>query len=306
MTDLSFRATQQSSPSPETSEAGSGSGSPPRRRRLRRGGVSVGEGLAALYLLAALTAALAPDLLAPVDPLAIAPAQAFSPPSLSDPAVTLLGTDESGRSIFSRIVHGAGTSLLIGASATAIGLGLGAALGVLAGLAGRVVDFAVGRLLEVLFALPGLLLALFLIVIVGPGVVTTTLAVGLSTAPGYARIIRGQVRGIRDSAYMEAATVLGVGRPRAILRHVLPNTAGPLLALGTLGLGQAIVWASALSYLGLGAVPPSPEWGAMLAAGRIYLGTAWWMSVVPGLAIVLTAMSATALGRGVQRRVRAR
>lgn len=305
MTDLSFRAAEQQAPVVDEQRAddrasGRGAGS---RRRFR---IGAGEALAGAYLIAAVVAAVAPGLLSPVDPLAISPSQAFSPPSLADPAVTLLGTDESGRSILSRIIHGAGPSLLIGASATAIGLLLGAALGLFAGLSGRVVDFAVNRLLEVLFALPGLLLALLLIVIVGPGVVTTTLAVGLSTAPGYARIIRGQVLAIRRSGYIEAATVLGVSPVRRLIRHMLPNTAGPLLALGTLGLGQAIVWASALSYLGLGAVPPSPEWGAMLAAGRIYLTTAWWMSVMPGLAIVLTAMSATALGRGVQRRVRAR
>lgn len=305
MTDLSFRAAEQQAPVVDGRSAdASGTGSAPSARRRFR--IGMGEALAGVFLFTAVAAAIAPGLLSPVDPLTISPSQAFSPPSFSDPAVTLLGTDESGRSILSRLIHGAGPSLLIGASATAIGLLLGAALGLIAGLSGRVVDFAVNRLLEVLFALPGLLLALFLIVIVGPGVVTTTLAVGLSTAPGYARIIRGQVLAIRRSGYMEAATVLGVSPVRRLVRHVLPNTAGPLLALGTLGLGQAIVWASALSYLGLGAVPPSPEWGAMLAAGRIYLTTAWWMSVMPGLAIVLTAMSATALGRGVQRRVRAR
>lgn len=305
MTDLSFRAAEQQVPTVDVPREADDSG-PRRRRRGANRRIGAGEAVAGLYLAVVAVAALAPGLLTPIDPLAISPAQAFSPPSLDDPAVTLLGTDESGRSILSRLVHGAGPSLLIGASATAIGLLLGGLLGIVAGLGGRVVDFAVNRLLEVLFALPGLLLALFLIVIVGPGVVTTTLAVGLSTAPGYARIIRGQVRSIRSSSYIEAATVLGMSPLRRLTRHVLPNTAGPLLALGTLGLGQAIVWASALSYLGLGAVPPSPEWGAMLAAGRIYLTTAWWMSVVPGLAIVLTAMSATALGRGVQRRVRTR
>ncbi|MFD1713974.1 ABC transporter permease [Amnibacterium flavum] len=261
-----------------------------------------GEILAALFLLFVLVAAIAPALLSPTDPLAIDPGDAFSPPSLAQ----IFGTDESGRNIYSRVVHGAASSLVIGVSATVIGLGLGVLLGVVAGLGGRVVDFGVNRLLEVLFALPGLLLALFLIVVIGPGVVTTTLAVGISTAPGYARIIRAQLIAVRSSAYVEAATVQGRGRWWILRRHLLPNTLAPLLALGTLGVGQAIVWASALSFLGLGAVPPSPEWGAMLAAGRTYLSSAWWMSVFPGLFIVLTAVCATVLGRGVQRRTRQR
>jgi peptide/nickel transport system permease protein len=264
--------------------------------------IGVAEGLSAAFLAFLLLAALAPDLISPLDPLGIDPANAFEPPSFGQ----VLGTDESGRSIFSRVVHGAGTSLLIGVAASTIGLGLGTILGVLAGSGGRIVDFGVSRFLEVLFALPGLLLALFLIVIVGPGALTTTLAVGLSTAPGYARIIRSQLITVRGSAYVEAATVLGLGRMRILARHVLPNTLAPLFALGTLGVGQAIVWASALSYLGLGAVPPSPEWGAMLAAGRTYLSTAWWMSVFPGLFIVLTAICATVLGRAAGNRTRRR
>lgn len=273
-----------------------------RRARARRGQLGVGEILAAAFLAFVALAAVAPGLISPTDPLAIDPASAFDPPSLGQ----LFGTDESGRSIFARIVHGAGSSLLIGVSATVIGLGLGTVLGVLAGIGGRAVDFGVNRLLEVMFALPGLLLALFLIVIVGPGVVTTTLAVGISTAPGYARIIRSQLIAVRSSPYVEAATVQGRGRWWILRRHLLPNTLAPLLALGTLGVGQAIVWASALSFLGLGAVPPSPEWGAMLAAGRTYLSTAWWMSVFPGAFIVLTAVAATALGRAAQQRTRQR
>lgn len=273
-----------------------------RRTTQRRNRLAVSELLALIFLLFVALSAIAPGLLAPIGPLEIDPPHAFDAPSLGQ----LFGTDESGRSIYSRVVHGAGSSLLIGAAATAIGVGLGAVLGLVAGLAGRLVDFAVNRLIEILFALPGLLLALLLIVILGPGVEATTLAVGVSTAPGYARIIRGSVLGVRGSPYVEAAVVLGKSPVELLRRHILPNALAPLFALATLGIGQAIVWASALSYLGLGAVPPSPEWGAMLAAGRTYLATAWWMSVFPGLFIVLTAVSATVLGRGFQRRVRER
>ncbi|WP_230673155.1 ABC transporter permease [Rathayibacter sp. Leaf248] len=262
----------------------------PERRRGRR--LRLGEIVALAFVLLLLLAALAPGLLAPSDPLAIAPTEAFSPPS----AEHLLGTDESGRDVLSRIIAGAGASLLIGVSATAIGLAVGAVLGVVAAFGGRVVDGVIGRVLEVLFAFPALLLALLVIVVTGPGVVPATVAVGLSTAPGYARILRTQLLGIRDSGYVEAARVLGHGPIRILFRHVLPNTFAPLAVLATLGVGQAIVWASALSYLGLGAEPPAPEWGAMLSAGRTYLASAWWLTVFPGLVIVLTTIATTVLG----------
>lgn len=252
-------------------------------------------GAVALFLLAA---ALFPSLLAPYPPLAINPADAFQSPTLEH----WFGTDESGRDIYSRVIFGARESLLIGAAATAIGVGLALVLGALAGLGGRLLDFGVGRLLEVLFALPGLLLALVFIAIAGPGVVTTTVAVGLSTAPGYARIIRGQIIQVRSSAMVEAAVVLGRTRGQVLRRHLLPNALAPVFVIGTLGLGQAVVWASSLSFLGLGEPPPAGEWGAMLAAGRTYLTTAWWMTFFPGLFIVLTAAASTVLGRGLQRR----
>ncbi|PPH35441.1 peptide ABC transporter permease [Rathayibacter sp. AY1E3] len=263
-------------------------------RPLRRGAsrLRAGEVLAAVFVVLLLLAAVAPGLLTPSDPLSVAPRDAFTPPG----AAHLLGTDESGRDVLSRLIAGAGASLLIGASATAIGLVLGAVLGVVAAFGGRVVDGVIGRVLEVLFAFPALLLALLVIVVTGPGVVPATIAVGLSTAPGYARILRTQLLGIRDSGYVEAARVLGHGPVRILVRHVLPNTFGPLAVLATLGVGQAIVWASALSYLGLGAEPPAPEWGAMLSAGRTYLASAWWLTVFPGLAIVLTTIATTVLG----------
>ncbi|MWB97790.1 ABC transporter permease [Agromyces seonyuensis] len=254
--------------------------------------------LAAVFAVLLAVAAVAPGILAPGSPTAIDPAQAFAPPSTEH----VFGTDESGRDVYTRIVHGAGPSLLIGVAATAIGLGLGTLLGLLAGLGGRVADYAVGRTVEVLFALPGLLLALLVIVLVGPGPVPATIAVGLSSAPGYARLVRGQVIGIRATGYVEAARVLGHGRTRILARTIVPNTARQLLVLATLGIGQAIVWASTLSFLGLGTEPPAPEWGAMLNAGRTYLQVAWWMTVFPGLAIVGTILAATVLGRALERR----
>lgn len=271
-----------------------------RGRRHRSSGFGAPEVLAAVVVLFLLGCALAPQLFATQSPTTVDPRSAFSPPSL----VHWFGTDESGRDVWSRVVHGAGTSLLIGVAATAIGLVLGAVLATVAAVGGRVADFAVGRVLEVLFAFPGLLLALLVIVIAGPGPVTATIAVGLSTAPGYARLIRGQLFQVRSSDFVEAARVLGHGPARILVRHILPNAVAPLFVLATLGVGQAVVWASALSYLGLGAQPPAPEWGAMLAAARTYLATAWWLTAFPGLMIVATALSTTVLGRGLQRRSR--
>ncbi|HEY0260809.1 MAG TPA: ABC transporter permease [Lacisediminihabitans sp.] len=255
---------------------------------------------AILVLVFLVLAAVAPGLLAPGDPLAIHPRQSFLAPSLGH----LFGTDESGRDIYTRIVHGAGASLLIGLSATAIGVGLAIVFGLLAGLGPRWLDFGTTRFLEVLFAFPGLLFALLFIVVYGPGVVTSTIAVGLATAPGYARIIRSQVLVVRGSPYLEAATVLGRGPVARVARHLLPNVAGSLFVLVTLGIGQSIVWASSLSYLGLGAVPPAAEWGAMLSAGRTYITSFWWMTFFPGLFIVLSAVTTTVLGRALQQRVR--
>ncbi|GAB3620101.1 ABC transporter permease [Glutamicibacter endophyticus] len=258
--------------------------------------------LAAWLLLAVLAlCALAPGLLAPGDPLAIDPAAAFTPPNLTH----LAGTDESGRDVLTRIVHGARPSLVIGLAATGLGMGLALILGTAAALAPRWLDGMLLRLLDALYAIPSLLMALLIIALTGPGVGPAIIAVGLSTAPGYARIVRTQIRTLKDSAMIEAATVLGRTGIQRTVHHLLPNALRPLLALVTLGIGQAVIWASALSFLGLGTAPPAPEWGAMLAAGRTYLHLAWWMSLFPGLAIVLVAAGATAIGRALGGKVRA-
>lgn len=266
-----------------------------RRRRL---GPAILIPAAAVAVLA--VAAVTPGLLAPGDPLAMEPANAFASPSPEH----LFGTDESGRDVFTRVIHGARDSLSIGVLATVIGVGLGLVLGAIAGWGSKAVDFGVNRVLEVLFAFPNLLLALLVITILGPGVVTTTLAVGLSTAPGYARMIRSQVRTVKNSGYVEASIVQGRSRWFIIRRHVLPNVTAPLFVLATLGVGQAIVWASSLSFLGLGATPPAPEWGAMLSAGRGYMSIAWWITLFPGLFIVLSAAATTVLGHSLQQKLK--
>jgi peptide/nickel transport system permease protein len=266
-------------------------------RTVRPTAVEIGS---TLFLLLLLIAAVFPFLLAPGDPLAINPSDAFQPPSLSHPA----GTDESGRDLLTRIIHGAAPSLLIGVLATVIGVGLGVILGVVGGLGPKWVDVSTTRFVEVLFAFPGLLLALLFIAIAGPGPITSTVAVGLATAPGYARLVRTQVLSVRRSGYVEAAVTLGRGWWVRLRRHILPNVGATLFVLVTLGIGQSIVWASSLSYLGLGVAPPAAEWGAMLGAGRTYIASFWWMTFFPGLAIVLSAAATTLLGRSLQNRVR--
>lgn len=270
----------------------------PRRARRRapltdRLGLCAAGAVVALVLLAALV----PDLLAPHDPLEISLSESFAPPS----AEHVFGTDQSGRDVYSRVVHGARQSLVIGVGATAIGLVGALGLGLLGGLGGRLADGAVTRVIEILYAFPGILLALILIAVYGNSAVTQMVAVGLATMPGYARMVRGQVLVVRASSYVEAARALGHSPARVLRRTILPNAFRPLTVLVTLGIGQAIVWAAALGFLGMGVQPPTAEWGAMLNAGRTYIQQAWWMDFFPGITIVLFTLSLTVLGRHLQR-----
>lgn len=255
--------------------------------------------LAALYLTVIAIASIAPSLLTSGDPLEVNLDTSLQAPSLEFP----FGTDQSGRSVYTRVIYGARESVLIGIGATAVGLGLAALLGVAAGLGGKLVDGGINRLLEVLFSFPGLLLALFLVAIFGSGVSTQIIAVGIASAPGYARMIRGRVLQVKGADYVIASRALGHPPRRTLLRTILPNAFRPLVVLATLGVGQSIVWASALSFLGLGVAPPAPEWGAMLDAGRDYIQTAWWLTVFPGAAIVAFTLAATCLGRYLQQRI---
>lgn len=269
-----------------------------RSRRLRLGLVLP---LAVLALV--LVALVAPSLLtAGADPLKVDVAQTLAAPSAAHP----FGTDQNGRDILARVVYGARPSLTIGVAATALGLLIAIVLGLLAGLGGRLVDSAVGRLLEVLFAFPALLLALLLIAMFGAGATTLVIAVGVGNAPGYARMVRGQVRSVRGRPYVEAAYVLGHPFHRIVTRTILPNALRPLVVLATLGVGQSIVWATSLSFLGLGAPPPSAEWGSMLAAGRDFISTSWWVEFFPGAAIVVVALAVTTVGRRLQQSMEGR
>jgi peptide/nickel transport system permease protein len=272
------------------------------QRRGRRRTPRPGLVLAWLMVAFLLVAVAFPGLIAKDAPLAVDPAKTLLGPSLDH----LFGTDQSGRDVFSRVVYGARESLSIGVAATAVGLAIAIVLGFAAGLGGRWADVVVSRFLEVLFAFPSLLLALLFVAMFGAGVGSLIIAVGIGSAPGYARMIRGQVIAVRNAPYIEAARVLGHSPLKIMARNIFPNAMRPLLVLGTLGIGQSIVWASALSFLGLGAAPPAPEWGAMLAAGRDFISSAWWLEFFPGAVIVATALAATAIGRHLQRRLEGR
>lgn len=267
----------------------------PRWLRKARPGVTLAGLLVAFLALAAIV----PSLLTGQDPYAVNLADTLRAPSFAH----VFGTDQSGRDLYARVIYGARESLLIGLGATALSMAVAIVLGVAAGLGNRWVDGAISRGVEVMFAFPVLLLALLFVAVFGPSATTEIVAVGLGTAPGYARMIRGQVLAVRGSGYVEAARALGHPYGAIVRRHIFPNAMRPLVVMVTLGVGQSIVWASGIAFLGLGVPPPSPEWGALLNAGRTYVTEAWWLEVMPGLVIVLFSLSLTTLGRHVQQRL---
>jgi peptide/nickel transport system permease protein len=272
----------------------------PNTSRWRFGRVSVLLA-AAVFALVAL-AALWPELLATSAPNDVDPVNALAAPS----AQHWFGTDQLGRDVYSRAVHGAGPSLVIGFGAVALALVVGALLGVFAASAGKAADEFVMRVTDIFLAFPGILLALVVVAVLGPGTANATLAIACSMAPGFVRLARGQALVIRESDYVRAAVVLGQGRTRIALRHVLPNALPPLLVFATINVATGVLVGSSLSFLGLGPRPPTAEWGAMLAESRDYLQVAWAMAVFPGVMLTVTVSAVTVLGRSLQRRFEGR
>ncbi|WTW99065.1 ABC transporter permease [Streptomycetaceae bacterium NBC_01309] len=258
-----------------------------RTRRTRPGVI-----LVAIALVILATAALFPGLFTDTSPTATDPVNALEGPS----GAHWFGTDQLGRDTYTRVVFGARTSLLIGLGATAFAVAGGMVLGLAAALGGRVADNVLMRVADILLALPELLLALLIVTVLGTGTTNVMIAVALAAAPGYARLVRAEALVVRRSGYVEAAAVLGLPYRVVVARHVLPNAIGPLLVMGTIGFGTALINASGLSFLGLGAQPPSPEWGAMLSEGRNFLDTAWWIGVFPGAAVTVTVIAVNIAG----------
>ncbi len=261
--------------------------------RLLRNRAAVAGGV--VFLLLVLVALAAP-LLAPYDPVKLNPVDSLLPPG--QPYV--FGTDSFGRDVLSRVIFGAQTSLVMGLVAVAISVTSGSVLGLIAGYYRGTVDILVMRLADVMLAFPGILLALVVIAVLGPNLVSAMIAVGISAMPVYLRVVRGSVLSVREREYVEAARVLGARDARILARHIFPNVLAPVIVLATLGIPNAIIAGAALSFLGLGVKPPTPDWGAMLAQGRDFLSTAWWLSTFPGLAIVITVLSINLLGDGLR------
>lgn len=247
-------------------------------------------------------AAIVPQLFTSFDPLGANPLDALKAPSRAH----LFGTDNIGRDLWSRIIHGARTSMGMGIGAMLISAGIGVLLGGIAGLAGKRIDAVLNGFFDILFAFPDLLLALLMITILGTGSFNTMLAIGIGGIPGFARVLRGEIIRLRQSTFVESSIALGVSRARIAWRHILPNAIGPVAVLASLYVGKAIIYSSALSFLGLGPARPTPEWGLMLADSQLYLTIAPWFAVFPGLAIMLAAIGSVLLARGLRAPVKGR
>jgi peptide/nickel transport system permease protein len=262
------------------------------RRLLRHHGAMVGGALLALLVGLALLG----PLLSAYDPTRLSQAQQMLPPS----AANLMGTDNFGRDIWTRLLYGGRISLQVGVTAVGIGALAGLAVGVPSGYFGSWYDLIIQRVVDVMQAFPGLLLALALVAMIGPSLNNAMLAVGIAGIPGFARVARAAVMATTPLQYVEAARLIGAGHTRIIVRHVLPNIMAPLIVLATTGIGTSIAATGALGFLGMGAQPPTPEWGTMLAEGRLFLRVAWWMGAFPGLAIALIVLAVNLLGDGLR------
>jgi peptide/nickel transport system permease protein len=259
--------------------------------RRNRAGV-IGLAILTVFLIAGLFA----PVLAPHDPYEIGLETGLEGPS----ATYWLGRDELGRDLLSRIIYGARLSLVIGVIAVAIGVGFGVPIGAISGYFGGLPDLLTQRVIDILLAFPGILLAIVLVAILGVGLVQVMVAVGIVSVPAYARLVRGQVLTMRSQEFVDAARALGATSSRIIWRHVLPNTLAVIIVQSTLQFASAILAAAALGFLGLGAQPPAAEWGSMLSNARQYIRLAPHSVMFPGVAIMLTVLGFNLLGDAVR------
>lgn len=261
----------------------------PWQQRLRR--IRPTVLLSWIVLAVAVLWALFPALFTSFDPISGDASAVLQPPSPEH----LFGTDATGRDMFARVVHGAINSLSGALIAVTLGLAVGTFLGVVAGSVGGFADDVIMRIVDVLLSIPSLLLALSIIIILGFGTIQISIAVGVGSIASFARLTRSEVLRVRSSDYIEAAYASGGGFWSVLFRHVLPNSLTPVFALAALNFGGAILAIAALGFLGYGAPPPTPEWGLMIAEGRNYIATAWWLTSLPGLVVVIVVLSANRL-----------
>jgi len=262
-----------------------------RQFRKQRLGL-IGGGILCMLLLVALLA----PVLAPYDPLAQDLYQRLQPPSIDH----WFGTDDFGRDILSRIVYGSRISLRIGLIAISLALTGGTLFGLVAGYRGGMVDMLIMRLMDLMLAFPSILLAIAIVAVIGPGIENAILAVSIVLVPQFARLVRSSVLTVREATYVEAARALGATESRLLFYSILPNCTAPLIVQTTLGMGTAILDAAGLSFLGMGAQPPVPEWGAMLSGGRELLLRAPWVMTFPGLAIFTVVLGLNLFGDGLR------
>lgn len=262
-----------------------------RRFKQNRGAV-LGLGVILFMVLVALLA----PLIAKHDPFSQDLRNTLAPPS----AETWFGTDQFGRDLFSRVVHGARISLPVGLIAVGLAALIGIPFGLISAYYGGWVDVSVNRLVDILLAFPGMLMALAIMAILGPDLKNAVIAAGIFIVPDYVRVTRSSVLSVKEMEYVMSARAIGAQDLRIMSRHILPNTLLPLIVLATLQVGGTILFIAALSFLGLGAQPPTPEWGALLTVGRQYMREAWWIAVFPGLAIMITILGINMFGNGLR------
>ena len=254
-----------------------------------------------MLVLFVLTAIFA-NVLAPASPIQQRLDGRLSPPRwlateiVPDQPTYLLGSDQLGRDVLSRILYGSRVSLIVGFAAVCIGGVFGAAMGMLAGYFGKKIDDVIMMVADIQLAFPFILLAIAVIAVLGPSFTNLVVVIGISGWVTYARIARAEVLSIREKEYIEAIRCLGGDGRRIILRHLLPNALSPLIIVATLDLARTIILESTLSFLGLGIQPPTPSWGGMLGEGRQYLGNAWWISIFPGVSLMAVALSVSRIG----------
>lgn len=270
-------------------------------RALRRAAVGLGpaDALALVFVALLLVATVAPWLLTPYDPLDPDETAVLAPPSWAHP----FGTDYLGRDLLSRIVYGTSRTFFGSAVAVLIGLGSGIVLGLLAATLGGAVDAVISRVVDVLLSIPGLLLAMVVVVSLGFGTLNAAIAVGVSTVAMFTRLMRSEVLTIKGLPFVEASHHLGARRGSVLVRHVLPNSTAAVLSLTALQFGNAILWISALSFLGYGAPPPQPEWGLLVAEGRDYMVSSPWLVLVPGVVITVTVVAISRISQIVKARI---